>query len=410
MAQTREIADVYSGAVIQGIVLVTFPAVGAIFTSAEHYGLSNTEYGGMFVPQAITAILSSLLGAGLTRLIGGKRVFQIGLTADLISMALLFASQFATGTHELAYVILLVATASLGVGFGFVVPALNTFTAAFFPAKVDSAILTLNALLGLGTALAPIFAIIFVGLGFWWGLPILMSGLTIALLLFSLPLPLKDAAAAPTQADAPQVKTKMPARFWVYAGFALVYGVCETLNANWATVFITKGLDGSIGLASMALTVFWVTVTGGRVLFATIEKWCPPKLTYRVLPLVIAAAFILIALTPGPDVAYALDMAHTAPGNATMAIVGFGLAGLGCSALLPLVISFGQGELTTMTASVAGGLIGFYQMGYGIAAFGVGPLQSLFQLSLASIYGGATLCALGLAALAFIIVAGHKHA
>src|SRR5271163_694661 len=123
MAQTREIAAVYTGAVIQGIVLVTFPAVSAIFTSADHYGLSNTEYGGMFVPQAITAILSSLLGAGLTRLIGGKRVFQIGLTADLISMVLLFASQYATGAHALAYGLLLVATASLGVGFGFVVPS-----------------------------------------------------------------------------------------------------------------------------------------------------------------------------------------------------------------------------------------------------------------------------------------------
>src|SRR3984957_20470866 len=127
MAQTREIAAVYTAAVIQGIVLVTFPAVSAIFTSAAHYSLSTTEYGGMFVPQAVTAILSSLLGAGLTRHIGGKRVFLIGLAADLFSMALLFVSQFATGNHPLAYAILLAATACLGVGFGFAVPALNTF-------------------------------------------------------------------------------------------------------------------------------------------------------------------------------------------------------------------------------------------------------------------------------------------
>ena len=60
-----------------------------------------------------------------------------------------------------------------------------------------------------------------------------------------------------------------------------------------------------------------------------------------------------------------------------LGILAFGLAGLGCSALLPLTISFGQEELTAIAASVAGGLIAFYQMGYGIAAFGVGPLQSL---------------------------------
>ncbi len=66
MATRGEISAVYAGAVVQGIVLVTFPAVSAIFTSPTHYHLSNTEYGGMFVPQAITAILASLLGAGLT--------------------------------------------------------------------------------------------------------------------------------------------------------------------------------------------------------------------------------------------------------------------------------------------------------------------------------------------------------
>ena len=74
MAQRQEIAAVYAAAVIQGVVLVTFPAVSAVFTSPAHYGLSTTEYGGMFVPQAVTAILASLLGAGLTAQIGGKRV------------------------------------------------------------------------------------------------------------------------------------------------------------------------------------------------------------------------------------------------------------------------------------------------------------------------------------------------
>ena len=65
-----------------------------------------------------------------------------------------------------------------------------------------------------------------------------------------------------------------------------------------------------------------------------------------------------------------------------LAIAAFALAGLGCSALLPLTMSFAEEELTTITASVAGGLIAFYQIGYGIAAFGVGPLQGLAGLEL----------------------------
>jgi fucose permease len=391
MASRGEIAAVYAGAVVQGIVLVTFPAVATIFTNAAHYGLSNTEYGGMFVPQAITAIVASLLGAGLTKKIGGKRVLLLGLAADLVSMALLFGSQFATADHALAYGLLLVATGSLGIGFGFAVPSLNTFTAAFFPTKIDQAILTLNALLGLGTALAPIFATIFVGLGFWWGLPLLMGILTLALILFTLRLPLADTKEAAANAGHAPVssKMKMPARFWLYAAFALIYGVCETLNGNWATVYMSKSLAASDTLSSLSLTVFWVTVTGGRVLFAAIGKWCPERFIFVALPAFLVLTFVATAYAPKDQ--------------PVLAIVAFGLAGLGCSALLPLVISFGQGELVSMRAAVAGALIGFYQMGYGIAAFGVGPLQSAAGLDLSSIYRDSALAALGLTAVAFTI-------
>src|SRR5215470_2272257 len=113
MAQRNEIAAVYVAGVIQGLALVTFPAASTVFTSPQHYGLSSTEYGAMFVPQAIMAIGSSLLGAGLTRRLGIKRIYLIGLAADLISMALLFLSQFFISNVLLAYSMVLLATSSL---------------------------------------------------------------------------------------------------------------------------------------------------------------------------------------------------------------------------------------------------------------------------------------------------------
>ena len=379
----------YAAAVIQGVALVTFPAVSTVLTDPARYGLTPTVYGGMFVPQAITAILASLLGAGLTRHLGGKWVLLCGLAADLAAMGLLFVSQFVAGQHALAYGLLLAATGFLGCGFGFVVPALNTFTAAFFPARVDSAILTLNALLGLGTALAPIFALGFVGLGFWWGLPVLVGTVTVALLLWALRLPLR--VDQPASATVTRKTGSVPSRFWIYAAFALVYGICETMNANWASVYLTTDLRASTQLATFALTVFWVAVTGGRVLFAAVAKWCSPAWTYRMLPVVLALAFVAAAAVP--------------QGHGVLALVAFGAAGLGCSALLPLVVSFAQTELTTMGAAVAGGLIGFYQMGYGIGAFGVGPLQTWKHFTLGSMYGSIAFFALGLEILAVVIIA-----
>ncbi len=62
MAQRREIATVYAAGLVQGIGLVTFPAAAAVFTNPGQYGLSSSEYGAMFVPQAIMAIVASLGG------------------------------------------------------------------------------------------------------------------------------------------------------------------------------------------------------------------------------------------------------------------------------------------------------------------------------------------------------------
>ena len=192
MAQRSEIVTVYAAGVIQGIALVTFPAASAVFTSSDDYGLSSTEYGGMFLPQAIMAILASLAGAGLRNRLGTKKIYLLGLFANLLAMTLLVASRFVMKDHLLAYGILLVATTCMGIGFGFTVPALNTFAAAFFPQKVDKAVLALNALLGLGTALAPVFVAVFVGFGIWWGLPVLVGALILGLLLFSFSQPLNE--------------------------------------------------------------------------------------------------------------------------------------------------------------------------------------------------------------------------
>ncbi len=387
MADRRETGAVYFAATVQGVALVTFPAASTIFTSPSYYGLSNTAYGGMFLPQAVTAIASSLLGAGLTRRLGIKQVFLFGLVANLVSMIVLLLSQTAMSNTPVAYAMLLVATACLGIGFGLTVPSLNTFVANFFPSTIDRAVLTLNALLGLGTVLAPVFVAIFIGLGAWAGLPLLVAILVAALLLFSIRLPLQMTVMASTSTGA---RAGLPSRFWVFAGFALLYGVVETMNGNWASLYMVSDVGATATVATLALTAFWGMVTVGRVLFAAIERAFPEQRTFHLLPFVAALALAIIALIPS--------------GSPGLAILAFALSGLGCSALLPLMISFGQAKLLAIAASVAGFLIAFYQIGYGIAAFGVGPLQRFTGLDLREIYGLVAIVALGMAVLSFVVI------
>jgi MFS family permease len=374
MATAAESRVVNVAGLAQGIALVTFPAVSTIFTSPAGYGFSSERYGTMFLPQVVLAIAASLLGAGLATRFGSKRLYLAGLAADVVSMMLLVASWGFTSDKDVSYAILLTATGFLGLGFGLTVPALNTFAAAFHPEDEDRAVLVLNALLGLGTALAPVFVAIFVGLGFWWGLPVLTGVFLVGLLVVSVPLSLQTAVAA-----AGRARARIPSRFWLFAGFAVLYGICETMNGNWSQLDMTQ-LGASVTHASLALGAFWGMVTVGRIGFAAIERRFPTSRTYHLLPVVLA-----IALVAG-----------------LLGVLAFALAGLGCSALLPLTISFGQEQLAGIASAVAGGVIAFYQLGYGIAAIGGGKLQDA-GVSLSTLFAWTAVVALAMGLLSFVL-------
>jgi hypothetical protein len=119
---------------------------------------------------------------------------------------------------------------------------------------------------------------------------------------------------------------------------------------------------------------------------AAVGRWVPVRTTYRVLPFLLAVTFVVIALLPD--------------GATGAGVLAFGLAGLGCSALLPLTIGFGEEELAAMAAAVAGGVIASYQLGYGIAAFGVGPLLDA-GVSLSTIYGFSAIVAVAMGVASF---------
>jgi hypothetical protein len=86
-------------------------------------------------------------------------------------------------------------------------------------------------------------------------------------------------------------------------------------------------------------------VTVGRVLFALVDRWPSARVIYHVLPFVLVGTFLGVGVLGARE--------------AAAGIAVFGLAGLGCSALLPLTISFGEEELTAISAAIADGVIAF---------------------------------------------------
>ena len=96
-ARAHEIGLLNVIGVVQGLALISFPAASAILVSAAGFALSSTQYGAMFIPQVVLAILASAFGSTLSRRFGLGRLLQLGLCANLGSMALLTVASLLMG-------------------------------------------------------------------------------------------------------------------------------------------------------------------------------------------------------------------------------------------------------------------------------------------------------------------------
>jgi len=384
MASRTEIGVVYGAAIVQGLALVTFPAASSIFTSPDGFAFDSTRYGAMFVPQVACAVLASALAPKLAQRWSLRRVLLAGFAGDIVSMTLLALSRLLLGAPDLAFPLLLIATAALGFGFGATVMALNTYAEVFFPAAVDRAVLVLNALLGVGTALAPVLVAAVLALGAWWLLPVAVACVFVLIFALALTQPLTAESVA-----GPSIGwMNLPPRFWLYAASVFVYGILETLNGNWTIIYLTSERGVAARGAAFALAAFWIMVTLGRVAIALISRYVPARWIYAALPVLLLLTFQLAARAQGQS----------------GGIIALGLAGLACSAFLPLSISFGGKEFPHLSAVMAGELIAFYQAGYGVAAFGIGPLHDPLGLAFATIFAAGSLVALPLVLIAYLIV------
>jgi len=385
-----EVGIVYLGGLAQGLSLVTFPAVSAIFTDPKGYRLTSSEYGSLFVPMVVLAVAGSSLGARAARRGGLKWVFVAGLCFNLASMAILTLSQWFVGWHDVAYRLLLAATAALGAGFGTTLMALNTYVAGFFPQKSEVALPALHAFLGTGTALAPVLVVVFVGAAMWWLLPLAVTAAFLVLLLVSLTQPLTIASPVRTaRVDGSALaQRQIPARLLVYVAAVFLYGICETVFGNWSTIYLKTEVRVPLYWAELALAAFWAMVTVGRIAVAIVSAWVDARWIYAMLPVFILAAFLGI-----PRVG----------GVAAANVVAFGFAGVACSAFFPLSISLAEQEYSRMAAAVSGGLVAAYMVGYGVGAFGVGPIRDAGHLALSTVYTDTSVLAAGMAVVAFVL-------
>ena len=136
-------------------------------------------------------------------------------------------------------------------------------------------------------------------------------------------------------------------------------------------IFLRDGKGLPDMTASYALSAFWGALVAGRLLVSVLIVRVPAKIVWIALPVLMIAAFWFVSFA---------DSAATGIGV-------FALAGLACSAFLPLPISLAVDRFADSVAWVSSMLIAGLMTGAGVGSWLVGalqaslPLDTLYRLS-----------------------------
>jgi fucose permease len=360
-SRRAQASTIFLSSFVQGLVGSAFPASAAVLRGR---GLTDPEYGSIFVPQMALAALGAA-GTGLVaHRIGAKRTLALGFLLMALSQAALAAVLVAP--RGWVFAVAVVGTSLLGLGAGVSAGPLNAYPQVLFPARSESAVVALHTAVAVGLAVSPALAGAALERGAWLVLPLAVLAANLALLLAVESQDLPEPEPRP-----PGERVPRPIRagaLWLFLGVAFAYGVTESVYANWAVVFLTEERGLGLAVAGLALAAFWLALTAGRFLVAGLVLRLPPAPVLPVLAGLMGAACLLVPLATTPQ----------------RALFVYVLGGLGCSAVFPLALGLAGRRFSDHRSWVSSALFIALVSGLAAGSLSTGLLRP--ALDLASVY------------------------
>jgi fucose permease len=317
------------------------------------------------------AVIGAVAGGALSAGLGLAVLLRAALLLHAVSQLLLAGT--ATLAPSSAFVVVLLATASVGLAFGVSGAPLNGLPPLFFPRRSDTAIVALHTLLVLGLALGPIVADRFIVAGAWVGFPLSLALLALAagaatwLVQFPESRPAtatrRSGGAGPVAMESDGHPWRSPA-LQLYAASALLYAFAEGVFSNWIVIYLHDVQQLSESVATSALSAFWAAMVAGRLLVSVLVLRIPPGRIWLALPALMIAAFLLLPYASTPALGVTL----------------FAFSGLACSAFFPLTIGIAATAFPRQVPWVSSILIAALMIGVGVGTYAVGLLREAFAM------------------------------
>src|SRR5437660_2238479 len=236
---------------------------------AAHTGVSLDIAGWAFTANALGFALGVTISGTLSTRMNSKYLLMIGVS--IIGIAAIIIPW----THIFA--LLLGAQFVAGIGFGVVDVSINVITTLIFHDVLGEILNILHSAFGLGALIGPLLlslALKFLNEPIW----AFAAGTVIALIAFVLLVPqhilalVRQYSQSEQPSIASQGKVLARAALWFMALQMFLYVAAETGFSSWVATATSQSANVSLVIAAPTAAMFWLSLTGGRLLGAQLLK------------------------------------------------------------------------------------------------------------------------------------------
>jgi fucose permease len=342
---------------------------------AQRWGMSDVVAGSLFPAQFLSAMTATLVAPTMAGRIGARGALALGfglLAAGILTIG------FAPHAVGVA------ATVTYGLGLGLVLPLTNIAVAAAQPDRAASALSLVNVSWGVGAVIWPM---VVRGLGSADNVAAATSALAIAcgLMAFAcrvvIPPTLLTVSRGkehgsngrsteesgtfgpvpPPSASGAAVLPSIAGRAVLLGTLIFLYVGTENAVAGWVAEFARRMVAGATTTWALAPTAFWGALTTGRLLATIALRWVSESVMIRS-GLLLATLGVLT-----------ITVAASTPGGV---IGGAAAAGLGLSAIFPLLWAVVTRSIGTAAPAAAGPLYAAGGLGGAVMPWVVGAVSS----------------------------------
>lgn len=377
---------------VLGFAVIVVPSSGFLFRDPALYGITDGQYGLLFLPMVIATIATGFGYAGLSARFGRPRVFGAGFFFTFLYLLLVLIAGCSGQRPTLVFVLLMLAQTMLGFGFALLMSSVSVFSIELFPNHRTSVLTAIHAMFGAGALLSPLVLDLWYRARWWQGLVVtgiaeLLVVAAAALIGRSVPAEPPASSGEDESANPLRLLARLPGRAQAFVAALVLYGTIEAVVANWSTIYLTRERGFGVTTAAICLSLFWGFLTVGRIAATIAAMRMDSRVLFRAAPFVVTAGLLLLKSVRSEAAVFLPYM-----------VIGFG-----CSCTFPVSVSLTTRYHDSLRQILPSFMLAGLMAGVGGGSTAVGFFRGAGLCTLEQAFTGALAAAAALCVIFFLL-------